>query len=390
MLGGALVHVVGCVGLPYLSQDPLFYAAIGRSLTVYGAEPTDLLSRVMPADDPFLLALPSTWRGGNSPYGPAFHLLARAVASIGGDDLVLQLRLYQLAGLLTMLGVALIVGAAARGLQGLAPARAAAMVLFCPIAIVEGTQSAHNDGLLALATAGFVWAMARRRPALGAASLLAGVVVKLSALLWFGVHLGQLGFDAFRRLGARRRAIVATTAVVAVAAVCYWQRAWLAGALTALIDNPKDRLPHCTRSLECLPRAALKWFSEAPLASWAVGILFRVLAGIWLVVMAIRSAAPARRLDGLATAMFIYYLCLHPWSQSWYLLPLLPLLPFVEPTRRTPMLVFCVTATLYYTVAIPFGCVTGELYVASVEVAESFITIIPPIWLLIRRIGAPA
>jgi hypothetical protein len=179
-------------------------------------------------------------------------------------------------------------------------------------------------------------------------------------------------------------------AVVAFAGACYWQRDLVATALSALVDRPEDRIPHCTRSLECLPRSALRAFSEAPVASWAVGILFRVLALIWLLVMAIRSAPPARRLAGLATTMFIYYLCLHPWAQSWYLLPLLPLMPFVEPGRRAPMLVYCVTATLYYTLTLLLNCVTGELYVSIAEVTEAFVTIVPPIWIMVRQIGAHA
>ncbi len=397
VIAGALVHVVAALGLPYLSQDPLYYAALGRSMATFGGDPTQPLSRVLPAGDAFLLALPEGWRAGTSPYGPAFHLVARAVAAVGGDDLALQLRAYQLVGLACMVAVALIVAAAARdrGETAGSPARAAASVLFCPLAIIEGTQNGHNDVMLAVATAAFVWALGRRRPATGMACLLAGVTVKLSALLWFGVHLGQRLVDGWRRLSPSRRAVLvagcAAVGAATVAWLCVRRSEWLSVGTSSLIDNPHGSALTCTRALECLPRALARWWFDAPGVSSAIGIAFRVLAGIWLVGMAVRSASPARRwLGGLATAVFIYYLCLHPWAQSWYLLPLLPFLPFMEAARRAPILVFCVTSTLYYAVFLPFGCVTGELGIGTVEIVETFITIVPPIWILIRRRGVHA
>ena len=154
---GALVHAVAMVAPPFASNDPLFYAAIGRSMARFGASPATPLSLVLPADDHFLLLLPPTWHGGTSPYGPAFNQLARLVALVGGDDLTLQLRLYQAINLVVLLGVAALAGRAFG-------ARAAALVSFAPLAIIDGTVNPHNDALLALATAAF--ALARRaRPA---------------------------------------------------------------------------------------------------------------------------------------------------------------------------------------------------------------------------------
>src|SRR5262249_52315149 len=273
VLGGVVVHLVSLVGLPYLSQDPLFYAAVGRSMTVHGAGPGQPLSQALPPDDPFLAPMPATWRDGTSPYGPGFHLVARAVAAIGGGELWLHLRLYQVIGLLCMLAAALIVAAAARrphddDADPGAPARAAALVLFCPLAVVEGTQSGHNDGFIAVATAGFAWAFARRRPALGTAALVTGLLTKLSALLLIGVNLVQIGADRWRRSARDRRAHLywagVALAAAAVALLAFAQREWLLAQLrrvTALLDDPNASLPYCTRSIECLPRALLRWRS---------------------------------------------------------------------------------------------------------------------------------
>ena len=90
----------------------------------------------------------------------------------------------------------------------------------------------------------------------------------------------------------------------------------------------------------------------------------------------------------MATALVIFYLYLHAWAQSWYLLPLLPLLPFVDRARRAPMLVYCVTATLYYALTLPLGCPKGELWVGISEILETIVTIVPPTLVLARRRSA--
>ena len=66
------------VAPPFASNDPLFYAAIGRAMAKFHASPATPLSLVLPAGDRFLALLPAAWRGGTSPYGPLFNQLARA------------------------------------------------------------------------------------------------------------------------------------------------------------------------------------------------------------------------------------------------------------------------------------------------------------------------
>ena len=156
---GAVVHLVALGAPPFASNDPLFYAAIGHAEARYHADAHTSLSSVLPPDDRFLALLPVTqndWRAGTSPYGPAFNALSRAIATVGGDDLTLQLRLYQAVNV-----VVLVATAALAGLAFGAPA--AALVLFCPLAIVDGTINPHNDVWLALAAALFAFATTRKR-----------------------------------------------------------------------------------------------------------------------------------------------------------------------------------------------------------------------------------
>ena len=165
---GVLPHAIALFAPLFLSEDPLCYAAIGRAIAKFHADPHLPLREGMPPGDPFLQILEPAWQRQPSAYSSGFHEIARLVARIGGDDLGRQLRLYQLIGLLSMLAVACLSALAARRARDqtdpslgfertLSPraegVRAAALVLFCPLAIIEGTLSAHNDGLLAVTVA---------------------------------------------------------------------------------------------------------------------------------------------------------------------------------------------------------------------------------------------
>src|SRR5207248_2409651 len=126
-------------------------------------------------------------------------------------------------------------------------ARASALVMFAPIAIVDGTVNPHNDAFLALATAAFGLALARRREAAGVVALAAALLIKLSAalLLWF--DLLQL---ALRSVAARLRpsTVIAAGIAVAVVGVVLLVAAphlWPAlGAFTALVGDPAETNPH--------------------------------------------------------------------------------------------------------------------------------------------------
>ena len=160
---GTLVHVVALLVFPFLSLDPLFYAATGHAMAKYHGSPYVPLRAVLPAADPFLLALSADWQAGTSAYFPGWHELARGIAWLAGDALPLHLKLYQALGLLTMVSTAALVGLAVRTTDARRAGSAAAVVLFCPLSVIEGTLSAHNDHLLALAVALLVLAAAKGR-----------------------------------------------------------------------------------------------------------------------------------------------------------------------------------------------------------------------------------
>src|SRR5262249_40301755 len=137
---------------------------------------------------------------------------------------------------------------------------------------------------------------------------------------------------------------------------------------------------HCSRSLECLPRALLRFGFAAPVAAWCVGLAFRAAAAIALVVIARRS----RGLAAAANGLFLYYLYLHAYLQTWYLLSLLPRARFADGDWPPALRVFLGASVLYYAVRIPFNCDLSPPVVALKELAEGLIVLTPPTVALLR------
>ena len=377
LAAGALVHAVALLAVPFLSTDPLFYAALGRAMAKYHASPYAPLRFALPSGDPLLRLLSIDWQRGTSAYFPGWNELARGIAQLAGDDLLTHLRLYQLLGFLSM--------TAAAGLSGLAvgvrnPAHAgsaAAAVLFCPLAVIEGTLSAHNDGLLALLVALLVFATATQRPLIALLVAALALAIKASALLLFG-------FTAVALLAARWRLATAWLAVAALlllaTAIGLIPKFRLEiGRVTDLL-NPQ--LLQCERAIECLPRWML-WRSRHFAAASAIGIAFRIAGALWLLYAAVRAGHEKRFLPWFATGIFVYYLYFHAYVQAWYLLPLLPLLPFSNARIRPAMAASCVTWICHYAVVFCVNCraSTAELWIERV-LGVALVVLVPSVLLL--------
>lgn len=384
---GVPVHLITWCGPPFLSQDPAFYAALGRML----ARAPGLLAgralslcQVLPLTDPFLQPLPEAWRCGTSAYGLGFDALAAAFghtvehfSQIGADPLALHLRLHQASS-----AAALFLGAALCGrAAGRHGARAAALVLFCPLAVIEATGNAHNDVYLLLATAGFVYCVRRGPVWARPLPLLLGVLAKSSALLL----LAQQGARCLPG-GRRARAVGGGLLILGLVAGALLLGPGLPSVVRQLLGGGLA-YEYCTRSIECLPRTVLREVLHAPRLALAVNLLFRGAGA--LLILGLGARYCRQPLRGAAALIFYYYLYLHGWAQTWYWLPLLPLLPCASPRQRPAMLGLCMCAVVYYALAIPFNCVTAPWSIALTDLCEGLIVVGPPtIYLLCRRTHA--
>ncbi len=384
LITGSLIHLIALLAPPFLSLDPLYYVAIGRSLA-HGANAYAPLSASLPPDDAALSLLPVAWKLGTSPYWPGFNQLAKSIALLFNGSLVAQLRAWQFIGAASMIGTAAL---AARSVEPAARARAAALVIFCPLAIIEGTANAHNDNLVALAAAAFAVAVSRRREGLGFGALLTGLLVKASSLIPIAIDGTRLVFARLgRRLTPARVALGGAFAfsIVIVSLLFLRGRYPVLNSFSALLGWPTDEHAHCTRSVECLPRAFLHEILHLKTAAWIIGLVFRVLGGAWLLYAGARGARESRPLAWMAAGLFFYYWLFHGFMESWYLLPLVALLPHASPRLFPAMRLLLTTSVLYYVVRLPLNCNPAPLATGLKEFSEAAIVILPVAFLLLRR-----
>jgi hypothetical protein len=315
------------------------------------------------------------WRAGTSAYMAGWNWLCAAVSAISGGSVLLALKLFQLVAMAAILGAAALTGLAARGREAGADARAAALVAFCPLAITEATQSAHNDALLALAAGAFAFLVARGRRASGAVALASAIAVKANAVMALGVTLAEWLFER-ARWATPRRVLVAALVLAALSLAALLLLAPRMPALTALVyqlGSPGDAFERCTRSWECLPRAFLRYVFDWRVAAWGVGLAFRAGSVVWLLYAAARGAEAKSPIAWLAKALFVYYLFLHGFQQSWYLLGWLPLLPFAHAHLRPAMKLHLLASAAYYPIFLYISCNFIELTPYR-ELVEAVIT----------------
>jgi hypothetical protein len=156
--------------------------------------------------------------------------------------------------------------------------------------------------------------------------------------------------------------------------------------LTFALVGMQREAPHCTRSIECIPRALLYWQFHDAQAAWIVGLVFRIAGAASLCYVGWRSARSpdSETLSWAASGLFFYYLFLHGYMQSWYLLSLVPLLPFAFRRLRPAMELFCVTALFYYAIRVSLQDDLRPWVIALKEVAEGIVVVVPPTILTVR------
>ncbi len=385
LLYATSLHLIVLCGAPCFSDDVLYYAALSRALAHSNAlkDAAAPLCSLLSPQDRFVNILDAHWRCIRSPYLSGFHLIAWSLGKLGRQDLALHLRLYQCVAALAMLLSAYVTALALRESpqpSSPRPAFGAAVVALNPISLIEGTLNAHNDTLLALGCALLVLAVKRRRSLHVILTLGLSLTVKASALLVCGLY----GTQALLR-GLRQRSPWLKSALwgclglaLCIGLAILIRLPNLIPGVSGLFGSPTAPWEYCTRSLECLPRAILRWGLHRPTAAWLVGLGFRGLGGLWLLYAAWRCHRQNSPLPWLATGLLIYYLFLHSWSQSWYFLLLLPLLPWAQSRTRAALCTVCISGCGYYALMFVGNCVRADLEVALIDLIEGLIVVVPP------------
>lgn len=374
-----LFHGALLLSPPFLSDDPLFYLAIGKVLHAPGGSLDRPLLDVLGPHDALLKLLPSHWQHGTSAYQAGFHALTWLIESIPTQSLAGKLTLYQLSSLVAVLLSAVLAADTAQRLKQPA-AYGLVLVGLCPLSLLEGTLSAHNDVWLMLlsALAARLYVSRLKQRFIVLIPLALGLLIKLSALL----SVATFGLSLLRR-HVRPLRLLALTMLVSLTALALLRALHLEGRLVSVVLGSPD-LPwdHCTRSLECLPRSILRYGFERPDLSYRVGVLFHIVGGLWLIQMGLSKEDP---LTATAWGLLIYYLYLHGWAQSWYFLAIVPLRPLLPTKQGRALEVLAGSGCAYYALALYRNCLTEPWQVALCELAEGLFTIIPPTVVLLRK-----
>jgi Glycosyltransferase family 87 len=171
-----LANVVLVLGPPLISQDVFGYISYARLGALHGLDPYTHVAAQAPTDAVFRFI---GWPFKHSPYGPLFTLIGYALVPLGVAGGLWAYKI--LAAACALAAVWLLARAAAR--LGHSPAWSAAFVGLNPVLLVLTVGGAHNDTMLLLALAGALLASAGASPRLraGAAALVAGIGIKVTA-----------------------------------------------------------------------------------------------------------------------------------------------------------------------------------------------------------------
>src|SRR5260221_6084773 len=197
LIAAIAIHLAAAFALPLTSNDLWGNIAYGR-LATDGINPFLASPAQLPAGDPVRALVDPKWIGLLFPYGPPIAFAcsrAARTATLIGDVASFKLVIFATAIAATWIAARL---CRARFPDDEAKAR---FVLFawCPLFAWEISGQAHNDGLLILALAGFVWAATSERPLIAIACLAAGVASKFVAAPLAGLYLVYLARKSLPR-----------------------------------------------------------------------------------------------------------------------------------------------------------------------------------------------
>lgn len=342
-----LVHVSASFSLPLTSNDVFPNLAYGRLVTL-GKNPAIACAADLGPDDPFGRLVDAQWRGRVSVYGPILNAISGACARTG--RVTSAFTLFKLAMLATALSTLLVTYGFCRSLEK-GGAWAFCLLGLNPLLAWEVSGQAHNDGVMLLATAGFLWAVAARREWLALLLLTLGFAAKFAVAPLLILYLLWI----LRRSTWRGATMAAAAAglVVALFAPTWGGAGTLAGPGFAAVPAPD----HVVNSLGSLPLDLVRLLLPAALGP--TFLIWTVVTGVFLGVQALRFALRTTTFEAAlrdALVFTLLYECLGMlWYEPWYATWLLPLAIACH-DRRLAGIVAC------YSVLVPMLYHPTELY----------------------------
>jgi hypothetical protein len=291
----------------------------------------------------------SAWPGHPSPYGPAWQVIAWLVTAVTGERLLAGLVLFKIVLVgFHLLNVFLVARVAAS--SGVARPEVAALIYaWNPLLVYETAGNGHNDIVMLTGLLLALWALSvRRRDALTLPLATLAALVKYVGGLWLPVlALGWLPEACHAR---RWRAIAGALLACLVLVVACYAPFWEHGRALEGVRRQADLY---TTSLGGL--AMIEYGEQhsqlGPLRSLDL-VKGTALALIGLVILAARprSASAGEAARAIFDVSLAYLLIGALWFQPWYLVPLVGLIPLVDPGRRAIAICYALGATGSYVV----------------------------------------
>lgn len=326
-------HVILLLGPPLLSQDVFGYIGFARLGTLHGLDPYTHVAAQASSDEVFAFL---GWPYQHSPYGPLFTLLSYAFVPLGLNG---GLWAFKALTVLCSLGAIALVAHAA-GLLGQSRRWAAAFVGLNPVLLVLAVGGAHNDTLIMLALAGALALTAGAAPrySSAAATLVAGVGVKVTAGLALPFML--LGAPRAReRLATLQGAVLGLIVLGAVGLIGFGSHAL--GFLGAVGEQQQLVAVHS------IPAETARLFGLSGTPDW----WRNVFAALFVVALLLALWRTARGADWRIAAGWttLALLLCTAWLLPWYVIWALPLAAVCSNWRlRAATLLVCAYAVLIH------------------------------------------
>ena len=391
-----LSHTLAMWAVPLLvtpslfSRDVYSYLAIGSMMThgfnPYDSGPYDTLGD----SDPYAHQVDVRWQHTPSPYGPVYLLIAKAVVSVSGENVIVGTLLQRL---VELVGVALIVWAIPRlaRICGVDPVAALWLGALNPLVLFHLIGGGHNEALmLGAMLAGIVIAWEWSLGA-GVALITVGVGVKATA----GMALAFLVIMLALRAGGRWRDLLRCGLQAGVvAAVTFAFFTWWAGVgwgWVAALGAPGTVRSFLSVSTVLGVGAGqgglLLGLGDHTQAALDVMQPVGTLLGS-IIAVVIMWQCWQRRINpilGLGIAMGAFVL-LAPVIQPWYFL--WAALPIAASTSDARYRKATIALTVLFSVTImPNGATIPVYVIVQAVVVATVVTV--AVLLLLRRTGLP-
>lgn len=326
-------HVILLLGPPLISQDVFGYIGFARMGALHGLDPYTHVAAQASGDEIFAFV---GWPYQHSPYGPLFTLLSYATVPFGVGGSLWAFKALTVA---TSLAAIALVGLAAQRLGG-SRRWATAFVGLNPVLLVLAVGGAHNDTLILLALAGALALTTGAAPRFraGAATLVAGVGVKVTA----GLALPFMLLGAPRVRERRRTLEGAALGLVVVAAIGVIGFGTHALGFLSAVGEQQQLV-----AVHSVPAETARLFGLTGTPSW----WRHVFAALFVLALVFALWRTARGGDWRVWAGWstLALLVSTAWLLPWYAIWALPLAAVCRDRRlRAATLLLCAYAVLIH------------------------------------------